>query len=187
MASVDIARSKWEAFQALPVGPPHSEFIEGEIVPMTSPTLEHQDVIDALVATLKIFVNRNRLGRVFREVDVYLPDGQVYIPDIGFLTTEHLDRIGVVDQKIHGVPDLVVEVLSEDAARDRVRKWRNYHRNGILWYWIVAQELVIEEFHYSPEGYVLTGSADVGESFQPGLFPGLEIDLAALLNRTEET
>jgi Uma2 family endonuclease len=186
MASVDIARSKWEEFQALPVGPPNYEFIEGEIVAVVSPTLTHQEILLALASEVRRFVREHRLGKAFIEVDVYLPDGQVLIPDMGFLTTEHLDRISRVDQKIHGVPDLVVEVLSQDSARDRIRKSRQYHRNGIPWYWIVGQDLVIEELQHSPEGYLLIGGADFGDTFQPGLFPGLEINLTALLDVTEE-
>lgn len=185
--AVDIARSKWEEFQALPIGPPNYEFIEGEIVAVVSPTLAHQEILLALASEVQRFVRQNRLGKAFIEVDVYLPDGQVLIPDMGYLTTEHLNRISAADQKIHGVPDLVVEVLSADTARDRIRKRRQYHNNGVPWYWIVGQDLVIDELRYSPEGYVVTGGADFGETFQPSLFPGLEIDLAALLDRTEET
>ena len=42
-----------EEFRALPEGPPYYEFEEGELIPMTSPTPEHQDILAELVHALR--------------------------------------------------------------------------------------------------------------------------------------
>jgi Uma2 family endonuclease len=187
MTSVQIQRKTRDEFLALPEGPPYFEFDAGEIIPVTSPTIDHQDIVDALVQATKQFVRERRSGRVFREVDVYLPDGNIYIPDFGFLAADRLDLISPIDHKIHGVPDLVTEVLSADEGRDRIRKFETYYRNGVLWYWIVSTStLAIEEYHATPQGYVRVSSVASGETFRPGLFPDLEIDLAALLGITPD-
>jgi Uma2 family endonuclease len=182
MATVGTPAMTLEQFKALPEGPPHFEFEEGEPIPMTSPSLEHQDIVDALVLALKPFVRQQHLGRVIREVDVYLPDGRVYIPDLSFLSTDRLHLVSPEDRKIHGAPDLVVEVTSSDPERDRVHKLRVYHENAVAWYWIVdGATLAIEEYHATPEGYLRTASIAHGEEFHPQLFAGLAINLAALL------
>ena len=171
-----------EDFERLPVGPPNYEFEQGEIIAMASPTPTHQDVVGDVSFVARLFVRERGLGRVFMEVDVYLPDGRVYVPDISYLTTEHLDYVSPVNQKIYGAPDLCVEVVSQDAARDRVRKFRVYLSNGVLWYWLIDPlSFTIEEYHLTPEGYTRTASVAAGEVFRPGVFPGLEINLTTLL------
>ena len=43
MTSTDMKPMTLEEFRALPEGPPYYEFEEGELVPVTSPTPEHQE------------------------------------------------------------------------------------------------------------------------------------------------
>jgi len=87
-----------------------------------------------------------------------------------------------VDRKIHGSPDLVVEVTSSAPARDRVHKFRVYYGNGLPWYWIIdSNTLAIEEYHAIAQGYLRTASIGPREEFRPQLFPDLVINLAALL------
>ena len=172
-------------FERLPEAPPYYEFENGEIIPMPSPTPDHQDIVREVSTEAFRFARTNQLGRVFMEVDVYLPDGRVYVPDISFLATEHLDYLSPIDRKIHGVPDLCVEVISQNENRDRVTKFRVYHRNGVFWYWLIDPiTFVIEEYRFTTEGYVRSASVDAGEVFSPGVFPGLELNLADLLGVT---
>jgi Uma2 family endonuclease len=183
MATAGLQRMTLEEFQALPEGPPYYEYEEGELILVASPTPEHQDVVGELSHVLRRFVRQQQLGRVVMEVDVYLPDGRGYIPDLAYLATEHLHLLSPTDRKIHGSPDLVVEVTSSTAARDRVHKFRVYYDNGAPWYWIIdSNTLAIEEYHATPQGYLRTASIAVGEEFQPRLFPGLNMNLAALLD-----
>jgi len=171
-----------EEFRARPEGPPDDEFEEGEVIPVTSPTPEHQDIIVELGHVLRRWVRGQQLGRVFVEVDAYLPDGRVYIPDFSFLSTDRMSLLDPGDRKIHGSPDLVVEITSGKPDRDRVRKFRIYYQNGVPWYWIIDQEsLTIEEYHATPDGYLRTASIASGEEFRPQLFPELTINLAVLV------
>jgi Uma2 family endonuclease len=182
MAMTGVQRMTLEEFRALPEGPPYYEYEEGELILVASPTPEHQDIVGELSHALRQFVRQHQLGRVVMEVDVYLPDGRGYIPDLAYLATEHLHLLNPTDRKVHGSPDLVVEVTSSTPARDRVHKFRVYYGNGVPWYWIIdSNTLAIEEYHATPQGYLRTASIAVGEQFQPQLFPGLVINLAALL------
>ena len=153
MATLEIANQRLtlEEFQKLPEGPPYYEFEEGELILMSSPTLEHQDIVGLLFAFLHAFLRKTKLGRIVMELDVYLPDGRVYIPDLAFVAQDKISMISPIDQKIHGVPTMVAEIVSNDAARDRIRKFQVYFENGVTWYWLVTQSLEIEEYHRMPQ------------------------------------
>jgi Uma2 family endonuclease len=182
MATIDAQRMTFEEFQALPEGPPYYEYEEGELILVASPTPEHQDIIGVLWNVLRQFVRQRQMGRVVMEVDVYLPDGRGYIPDLAYLSTERMHLLNPPDRKIHGAPDLVVEVTSSAPARDRVHKFRVYHGNGVPWYWIVdSNTLAIEEYQATPQCYLRTASVAQGEEFRPQLFPDLAINLETLL------
>jgi Uma2 family endonuclease len=182
MATTGVQRMTLEEFRALPEGPPYYEYEEGALILVASYTAEHQDIVGVLSHVLRQFVRQYQLGRVVMEVDVYLPDGRGYIPDLAYLAPEHLDLLSPIDRKIHGAPDLVVEVTSSTPARDRVHKFRVYFGNGVPWYWIIdSTTLAIEEYHATPQGYLRVASVAAGEEFRPQLFPNLVINLAALL------
>src|SRR5919198_152996 len=185
MAMTGTQRMTLEEYHALPEGPPFYEFEEGELILVASPTPEHQDIVGVLWHALWQFVRQQQLGRVVMDIDVYLPDGRGYIPDLAFLSIDRLHLLNPADRKIHGSPDLVVEVTSSAPARDRVHKFRVYYDNGVTWYWIVDSDtLAIEEYHATPEGYLRTASIAAGEEFQPRLFPGMGLNLTALLGVT---
>ncbi|MFA0782375.1 Uma2 family endonuclease [Fervidibacter sacchari] len=161
----------------------------GELVEVTRPTWEHNELIFALGALLQQYVRSRRLGRVSGDVLVILDEAKdlAYAPDIVFVATENLERIR--EGKVYGPPDLVVEVLSPTTMqRDVGKKKRIYHAYGVQWYWVVDMERqVIEEYRWTPEGYLLTQVVLPDETFRPKLFPELEINLRALMGLEEET
>jgi Uma2 family endonuclease len=167
-----------EQFRALPEGPPDYEFEEGEVIPLPRPHGQHQYIMTELLGVVWPHVKRHRLGRVWPEIDVELPNDRSYVPDLCYLSTERGDYYSEDDGKIHGAPDLVVEIASPStASRDRVRKFNAYFEAGVPWYWIVdPQTLEIEEYQAMPQGYLRTASVEAGDTFRPGLFPGLEIN-----------
>ena len=97
MATTAMRRMTLEDFRALPEGPPDYEYEEGELILVASPTPEHQDIVGELSHLLRQFVRQQQLGRVVMEVDVYLPDGRGYIPDLAYLATEHLHLLNPAD------------------------------------------------------------------------------------------
>lgn len=182
-------RMTLEEFVARGEGPPYYEFEEGVLIPrnggsdpMVSPKSRHQKMLLRLAAPIDYYVDENNLGDVFIEVDVYMPDGKLYIPDITFIAGNGNAHLDPADDKVHGSPELVVAILSEDTRRDRVYKRRAYQRNGVRWYWIIdAVALTLEELQFLPDGSVLTNVTDTGEDFLPALFQGLTLNLAALM------
>jgi Uma2 family endonuclease len=180
------ARVTLAEYFALPEGQPNYEFEDGELIRMNPPHARHQDLLLALGSELRGHIVRLKLGRIWPETELRLTGQRVYIPDLVFLATDHLDRYSDADGRLHGAPDLVVEILSPATRRrDRTTKLRAYQDAGVAWYWIVnPDDLWIEEYRHTPAGYVVAQSMPPGEIFAPGLFPELRIDLAALLGVT---
>jgi len=162
------------------------ELDDGLLIALERPTFKHQDVASLMSYAVRAHARASRQGRPFAQVDVYLPDGRIYLPDFGFLGNDKLDQVCRIDGKIHGAPTMVAEVMSSEDVRDRTRKFHVYFDNGIEWLWLVSQSLVIEEYHATEPGYVRVSTTSPGEVFRPQLFPGLEVNLAALLRETEQ-
>lgn len=178
-----------DEFWDLPEGPPNYEFEDGEVIEMVSPHGRHQDVLLALGAELRAHILKNKSGKIWLEIDTHLPNvSRVYIPDLVFLAADHLDRYSKEDGKIHGVPDLVIEVLSPSTKRrDRTTKKNVYEQAGVAWYWMVdADDLTIEECRLTPEGYLITQSVPPGKPFTPKLFLGLSFNLVELMGEEIE-
>ncbi|MCI0396836.1 MAG: Uma2 family endonuclease [Chloroflexi bacterium] len=173
-----------DEFFALPEGPPYYEFEDGELILMSRTHSRHQKVALRLGSALDAHVTSQGLGAVWPEIEVHLPaERRVYAPDLVFLAVEHLDHHNEEDGRIHGVPDLVVEILSPSTeSRDRTRKLTSYQRAGVSWYWLVRpDDLGVEEYRLTPEGYLLAQTITAGQPFTPGLFPNLTLELAALM------
>ena len=175
-----------EDYLALPIGPPFYEFEEGELIALGQPTIPHQRISRKIMRPLEDYVEERNLGLVIQEVDVVLPDGRSYVPDINFVSAARLPQLTPTELRLEGAPDLVVEITSSDVTRDKVHKFRIYFTNGVAWYWIVEQDtLAIEEWRAGAANFELASRAAGGETFRSALFPGLEINLAALLGAAQ--
>lgn len=172
-----------QEFRQLPEGPPYFEFEFGEVIEVPRPHPRHNRIVVLLSAFLIRFVEERGLGEVFADVDVDLTPDLGYAPDILFISADRADIYDHETGEITGAPDLVVEILSPStAARDRFRKFNNYLAAGVEWYWIIDPDLLgIEEYHRVDNHYVRTASIAEGEIFRPGVFEGLEINLAAVV------
>jgi Uma2 family endonuclease len=181
-----------DEFLKLPEGPPYYEYDHGVVTPlhegegesdMALPSGRHQKVIGRLWAALDQHITAQQLGEVWMSIDVWLVEERSIGPDIVYLSSDHQSLYSEEDGDIHGVPDLMVEVLSPNSInRDRFRKFNEYQAAGVPWYWIVDPALlIIEEYQITPDGYLRTGGAAAGEVFRPRLFPELEINLRTLM------
>ncbi len=158
---------------------PRFEFEEGRLVPMASPTRQHQRIVGRLFTQMERWANQTGSGSIEMELDVALPTGVGFIPDLMFIRRERESELYTPGGKIRGVPDLVVEVVSPSTrTRDTVRKLRAYQAAGVPWYWLIDSEtLVAQELKLTPDGYQISTVADAGEVFRPAALPGFEINL----------
>ena len=123
--STFIPPSTLAEYLAMPEGAPYYEFINGIAHFMASPTTSHQECLLNLAVEMRAFVKNHQLGKVFiSPLDVYLSEEEYYQPDMLFVSNE---RKSIIQERIHGAPDLVVEVLSpSNGYKDLSHKKRMY-------------------------------------------------------------
>ena len=131
------ARMSAQDYIASPQSEHKSDLIEGVFVMASPVSLEHAGLQQFLITTLSNFVNMRKLGIVLGENAAYrLDEGNVYQPDISFLSNERLHLAGEV--YVHGAPDLAVEVISPSSRQyHSFEKRINYGRSGVQEYWLV--------------------------------------------------
>lgn len=116
------------------------EIIDGELFVSTHPSVQHQYTTNEVAARLRNWSSSAGLGWVFPAPGVFFADDDNAAPDVVWLGNERLRAILRGDGKLHGPPELVVEVLSpgaENERRDRDVKLRLYSRRGVDEYWIL--------------------------------------------------
>ena len=121
---------------------------------------------------------------VNHDVVVALPSElpRLFSPDLVVILRD--SNAVVRDTMVEGVPDIVVEILSSDRARDLVRKRQVYAEAGILEYWIADLRngtvtlLALRDGEYV-DRTILTDSDIVTTP----LLPGLEIPLADMFRQ----
>lgn len=158
------------------------ELSEGRLIITPSPTEKHQRISGKIYFLIYSHVSRKNLGEVrYSPLDVRLYRGVIREPDIVFMSNEHRDRI---TEKYWGVPDLIVEILSESTEKeDRVTKFFEYLKAGVSEYWIVDPfRQTIEVFVLENETYVTFGKWGIGETAKSKLLDGLEVNVKEVMD-----
>jgi Uma2 family endonuclease len=138
-------RYTYEDYLSVPEGSSERyEIIDGELFVTPEARFRHQQVVSNLMYMLTRLAREHGFGEVVGPVTVRLADDTVTEPDLVFLSTS---RLGIIEQgRLHGTPDLVVEVLSpSNRSYDRTLKRRRYMASGVPELWILdADEHTIE-------------------------------------------
>lgn len=114
------------------------EWIDGEVVKMSNPSLRHQQLSRFLTSILQAWVESKEMGEVipapFQLKMDFRPSGRQ--PDIMFVSGENLFRLE--KQYVDGTADLIIEIVSpESLARDTQDKFEEYEKAGVKEYWII--------------------------------------------------
>ncbi len=156
------------------------ELWDGELVMSPTPTPNHQRIVLRLTEELNAFVRRDRLGEVFiSPLDVILSPHRVIQPDVFFISNANKT---IVRDRVRGVPDLAVEVISPGTwRRDRVEKKALYEQVGVAEYWIIDSEArTIEVFALTKGSYQLHSRAEGAELAQSKLLEGFSVAFSQL-------
>lgn len=166
------------------------ELIDGEIYLLASPTHSHQVAIREIFVQFYNFFEGKPCSPLTAPFDVRLKndspkfedDPNVVQPDIIVLCDEeNIDDKG----KYHGVPTLVVEVLSPSTrGKDMVKKLSLYMLSGVKEYWVVDME-VGQIFVYAlSEGDIQsTQTYTLGKLIHSKAFEGLVVDTSKMVPR----
>ncbi len=164
------------------------ELIDGVPYNMSpAPTVRHQAISRELSTEFALYLRGKPCQLFAAPFDVRLPEADesdelvetVVQPDLSIICDKSkLDEAGC-----RGAPDLIVEILSPSTAhKDLKVKFDRYERAGVREYWMVdptgstvqIYTLGVEGKYGRPEAF---GAAD---RVTVGIFPELEIDLAAV-------
>src|ERR1700686_3430551 len=148
----------YDDYAALPGDGLRYEIVNGGLIMAPAPDGRHQDAVLRIAHYLLVHVEFTGLGKVrVAPFDVQLSQKNVFQPDVLVILNAHLDR--VLDKKVVGAPDLVVEVASPGTALyDRVNKYEKYAGAGVQEYWLAntdtrtIQLLVLEAGEYRSLG-----------------------------------
>ena len=154
------------------------ELIEGELLMTPSPVTRHQRISRRLEFILEKFITENNLGELFdAPYDVYFDNENVVQPDLLFISKDSLHIIG--EKNVHGAPDLVIEIISENSAyRDMVQKKKLYAKFGVKEYWVVIPEgEEIEIYTLKDKTFQLYKTYGKDNTLESSLLEGLKIGL----------
>jgi Uma2 family endonuclease len=166
----------YEDYAALPEGAPY-QLIGGKLVMAPSPTASHQYISVRIGKRLIDFVEEMGLGIVlYAPLDVYLEEKETYQPDIIYIAKE---RLFIIEERVKGAPDLVMEILSPSTAYyDLRKKARVYARQGVKEYWIVdPEERSIEIYTNQGGTFELKQKAEGEGKASSSLLAGFEVEL----------
>ena len=155
------------------------ELIDGELIMVGAPNMEHQSIQVEIGWRVVTFVKDGDLGWVFNPpTDVLLSDHDVVQPDLIFVSREREHVI--TDANIQGAPDLVVEILSPSSAtRDRRDKFDLYARHGVAEYWLISPEArIVRVFVLRGGVFEEVGRYCENDTLTSTTLEGLEIDLS---------
>ena len=151
------------------------ELIQGEYCVSPSPSFIHQQTVVRVTLLLRLHVKSRQLGEVVcAPFDCILSNEDVVQPDVLFVATANLGRIR---ERLHGAPDLVVEVISRThEERDRIVKRDLYLKHGVPEFWIVdPAERIVEVRTLGAGAWETLGTFSVGDSFSSRILPELRV------------
>ena len=167
-------------FEQLPDSEYTLELLNGEVIMAARPRLDRIGFQFRLARLIEDWIRPRRLGLQFQEPEVRLQEGWTPVPDIAFVATPNAQRL--TPERIVGPPELMVEILSPTTeTTDRGKKFVEYAKAGVPWYWIVDLDAAtLEEYEGVGGAFTNVVTVPFAQPFAPRVFPGLTIDLASL-------
>lgn len=176
-----------EEYLSWPEDSQRYELIDGVPYEMNAPGYEHQKLVAALHVELEIH-RRERMKSsggggeppcdiLESPIDVILSDITVVQPDLIVVCNPAI----VMDGRVRGAPDLVVEVLSPStAAKDRKHKRRLYEAAGVPEYLLIdPANRLVELYSLDADGrYSPPEVLDSGDALVLQVAPGFSLTLS---------
>lgn len=160
------------------------EIIDGELYVSTQPHLYHQEACGAIYAAFLAWSKDSGVGRPIVAPGLIFADDDDVVPDVVWVSNERLRLILAADGKLHGAPELVVEVLSPGSTnqrRDREAKLKLYSRRGVREYWIVDWRLREILIHQRKNAQLeLAATVSEEDELTSPLLPGFSYPVAKL-------
>ena len=150
------------------------ELFEGEVFVSRAPGLPHQRILTNLLVLFELHLKKHPVARVWPNPGVIFDNFNAAIPDIVFVSNEHLEAIAS-GEKVTGAPDLVVEIVSpgaENERRDQTVKRQAYSKFGVQEYWVVdGYQQSVEVYRLEDSQLVLLARLSIKDELVSTLLP----------------
>ena len=159
---------------------PRFELINGEAIEMGAPSEAHQAILMNLSIALGSFLRGKKCRAYAAPFDVRInfdrADNTVVQPDLVVIC----DRSKVENGKhCLGVPDLIVEILSESNFRhDKIKKFNIYLNAGVREYWIVDPDRRIVDVYLLQNGSYVAKPYGATDKIPVSVVEDCEINVA---------
>lgn len=154
------------------------EIMDGALYVSSQPDWRHQLVGDAVWDVLNRWSQRLSTGMAITAPGVIFSPEDAVAPDLVWVRRERFRAVLGADGKLHGAPDLMVEVLSpgtKNTRRDRETKLHFYARWGVLEYWIIDWPARrVETFRRSEAQLAPVATLEEDDTLQSPHLPGFQ-------------
>lgn len=149
------------------------EYLNGEIWIMSSPNVDHQEILGNLHVLFKQYFKGKKCKPFLAPFDVHLKKIDIDVPDVLqpdlLVACDWEDHINEMN-KYTGTPSLVLEILSKSTrSRDMVYKLNTYMSAGVKEYWVVdpkSKSIIIYEFeNYAIDQFAHYKIGEIAKSF----------------------
>lgn len=154
------------------------ELLSGDLVPVSSATPQHQEIVLTLAASLRAHLRRHRIGSVPPDVEFALTEQDRLLPDVAIILHDRWRNLESGKVPVAGSPHIAVEIISpSERSSDSAHKVWTYLRNGVEEVWQVLPESRSVLIYQAQAGTVILA----GESLlRTSLLPGWEISLSEI-------
>ncbi|MBM2812244.1 MAG: hypothetical protein HW416_3003 [Chloroflexi bacterium] len=170
--------------EVLPDDGKRYEIIDGELYVSRQPHYFHQRLCARFTSALDRWSDETGAGETSVAPGLIFAEDDDVVPDIAWVSTARLASVLRPDGKLHGAPDLVIEVLSPGATnqqRDRETKLKLYGRRGVREYWIADwQQRQVEGYRRNGISLQLVGTWVDDDVIESPLLPGFRLPLRQL-------
>ena len=175
------AKLTYEEFLKEPVTMSRYDIVDGEVIMSAAPNVYHQTVSGNIYEPVKRFVRENNLGRVwYAPLDIIVDQVPLRTrqPDLLFVSNERANII--LETRVHGGPDLVVEILSPSNSRaDIESKLSDYARIGVRECWLLApQGRTVETLQLDGGDWTRLAIRGLGENVETVTLQGLGLPVS---------
>jgi hypothetical protein len=163
----------------------HMLLLYGNMTELDRPGAKRDRASKYLGLLLDRWIRRLKEGSVHFGIDIVLDTDKalVYAPDLSFVTTPNKCKFR--GGRLFGPAELCVDIV-DGSQRGFVlnRKFADYQRYGVHWYWrwhLDRNPSFFEECHLVNGRFECRSEIVDDQWFEPGLFPGLVFRLPPLL------
>jgi Uma2 family endonuclease len=154
------------------------ELVDGELIPLPSPTPLHGMILCRIAQLIQNYFDRNSIGGVIAETDCRVIGDVVRRPDLSIFLGERWQQLDLKTVPVPTAPDIAVEVYSpSEYVIDATRKVREYLNSGSQEVWLLDSENLELQVRTKAGIRIL----DAGDVLETPLLPGFSAGVSMLL------